>query len=105
MSERPSKVKIGPYDMTVGPLDPTAAHQDFGQFCAITQTIRTLDTFSSPQLEAETTLHEILHAIWWAYQAKAKDGEERIVSCLGVGLAQFIRDNPAFTDWLRDKLK
>ena len=41
-----------------------------------------------------TLLHEINHAIFWAYLLQDDDKEERICDVMAVGWAQVYRDNP-----------
>lgn len=104
MLERPEKVKIGPYDVRFITMDRDGEHDTWGCFSKLGQTIGIMREYPTPQTEAETVIHETLHAIFWERGLKNKD-EEKIVAALGIGLAQVIRDNPALIDWLRDKLK
>lgn len=97
---RPAAVKIGPYQIRIAQLSRSDAETDWGNFSARSQQISLSDSFPTRQIEAETVLHEILHALWWSMHVKQKDGEERIVSALGVGVAQIVRDNPELIDWL-----
>ena len=63
------------------------------------------DKYVSDQREAEIALHETLHAVFEVYGVRPKDSEERIVGQMSLGLAQIVRDNPKFINWLRTKLK
>ena len=51
----------------------------------------------------ESILHEILHALYWVFDLKDKEKEERVISCLSTGLLSIFRDNPKFALWLVDK--
>ena len=45
-----------------------------------------------PDQEADTRLHEVLHAIWYA-MGLPRNNEERIVSQLATGLLAVLKDN------------
>lgn len=100
----PPVVRVGPFDVRVVDLDATTATDDYGQFSADDLEIRLRRHFVSPAVAADTFIHEVLHAVWWVMNARAKDGEERIVTLLSTGLTQFFRDNPAVLAWLRKSL-
>jgi hypothetical protein len=100
----PPVVRIGPFDVRVVALDAATTTDDFGQFSADDLEIRLRRDFVSPTMAADTFIHEVLHALWWVMNARAKDGEERIVTLLSTGLTQFFRDNPAALAWLRKSL-
>lgn len=53
----------------------------------------------------DTLLHEITHAIWWAYGLEDDDKEERIVRTMGAAWAQIWRDNPHLLGWLNEAAK
>ncbi len=47
-----------------------------------------------PDKEADTVLHEVLHALWDAYGLREKkDSEERIVTALAAGLLNVLKAN------------
>jgi hypothetical protein len=100
----PPIVRIGPFDLRVVELDAGTGTDDYGQFSSDQLEIRLRRDFVSPAMAADTFIHEVLHAVWWVMNARAKDGEERIVTLLSTGLAQFFRDNPAVLAWLRKSL-
>lgn len=100
----PPVLRIGPFDVRVVELGATTATEDYGQFSADDLEIRLRRHFVSPAVAADTFIHEVLHAVWWVMNARAKDGEERIVTLLSTGLTQFFRDNPAVLAWLRKSL-
>lgn len=53
-----------------------------------------LDPSLSPCQQAETLIHEVLHALWDHMMIPPKPTEEDVVSRLGVGLATVLLDNP-----------
>ena len=56
--------------------------------------------------EADTVLHEILHAILHLQgREEDPDTEERFVRALATGLLPVLRNNPALTTWLMRPLK
>lgn len=99
-------IRIGPFDYTLGTLPKDKAARQLGECTPADLTILLAKSFASPVQHAETLLHEILHAVFatMALDAK-KDGEERIVECMAVGLAMVMRDNPALFKWITGKLK
>jgi len=59
----------------------------------------------TPVKQANTLLHEILHAVCTEYEIfEDQEAEERTVSCLANGLSQFIQDNPKTLKWITDNL-
>ena len=54
--------------------------------------------------QAETLIHELLHAIWCSRHMKSRLGEEAAVSQLASGLATVIRDNPVLPMLLSNAL-
>lgn len=51
---------------------------------------------------AETLIHEILHACWYAGCLEDAPPEEKAVATLASCLAQVLSDNPALRAWLDD---
>lgn len=94
-------IRIGPFDVAIKQM---ASDNALGIYKPADQTIYLLETYGSPQQEAETALHEILHAICDIYSIRPKDGEERTVHLMSVGISSLIRDNPDFIRWLRHSL-
>ncbi len=103
--KRPTKLRVGPFDIAIGLLPPVLAHDNFGNYQNEDQTINLRETYANPRQEAGVLLHEAFHAIWDIYQVRDDDKEERIVSVFEVGMAQVLRDNPEFGEWLRQALK
>lgn len=63
-----------------------------------------IDSCLSDDYEAETSLHEVLHAMIELSGVKNKIGyklEERIVSSISPYLLMIIRDNPAYIEYLQ----
>lgn len=101
-----TKIRVGPFDLAVVQLLPEDKEECLGQFSPYDLTIEVRETYASPQQEAETLLHEMLHAIWYTMGISVeKDLEEKIVGPMSVGMAMVIRDNPDLMDWLRSELQ
>ncbi len=101
----PADIRVGPFDIKIVHLDARTARQAYGLFSEERHEIGLRKTFKNKQQCAETLVHELLHAIWSVQTINHKDGEERIVSKLSMGLTQVIRDNPHLVDYLKRALK
>jgi hypothetical protein len=90
------KLKIGYRDFRLSFIKQVDGGENLGCCDVHAGRIRVQKKQSSVDL-ANTTLHEILHAIWHhqglTFSAKT---EERVVNALSNGLTAFIRDNPKF---------
>ena len=70
-----------------------ADHDHRGMFNEPEGTIE-VATDQPPAEQAETLIHELLHAIWSSRHMKARLTEESAVTQLASGLATVLRDNP-----------
>jgi hypothetical protein len=59
---------------------------------------------SEPEL-ADSTLHEIMHAIWDTEKLPKRVTEERAVRALSAGLTAVFRDNPGLLNYLESLIK
>jgi hypothetical protein len=102
----PQRLRVGPFDYTVQswPSREASAAERFGECDRFNNVIRVRDDISE-QRSAETMIHEILHAVWDTQGLGDNDAEERIVTCLALGLSQVIRDNPDFVAWMQQNLE
>jgi len=103
--KRPKSLRVGPFDIAIVPMHEIHQATDLGNYAYDKHEIRLLDSYVNKKLEAEVLLHEVLHAVYSIYNIKDDDREERIVSIMATGLAQVLRDNRPFADWLRGSLK
>ncbi len=102
----PASVIVGPYDIPIRELDPSAAEKDFGHFDSEKMEIRLRKEFATPAQAADVFLHELLHAIWSISGMDAeKDDEERLVSTLSTQLCAVIRQNTGILPYLQEALK
>lgn len=97
----PSSVKVGHLDYAIMSWGKRAAHESdrMGECGHQTLEIR-IDFDHHPRQSANTLLHEITHAIWWAYGLQAADDQERTVTVLANGWSQVWRDNPSIFAWI-----
>lgn len=100
-----TSVRVGPFDVTIDHLEGKDRTDFLGTFSSGNMTISLRDQYVSEQVRAETLLHEILHAVYQVFDVKPKDGEERTVHGLSIGLACVIRDNPDLMAWMMGALR
>ena len=102
VAELPAAIRVGPFDFAVERMNPhdAASRRLWGQFSLIEQVIRVQVDIPSPIKAVDTVLHEIGHAIYWAYGIEDQDKEERIVAVFGTAWTQVWRDNPALLAWV-----
>lgn len=98
----PPSVRVGAHDFTLLPLSihEASGRRIWGRFEAAAQTIHLQQDMPTSAVAVDTILHEIGHAIWWAYGIQDDDKEERTVRTLATAWAQIFRDNPALIAWI-----
>lgn len=75
--------------------------QDRVGSCDNLHQIITIDAQQSLVEEADTVLHEVMHAIFYTMKIGLDiDTEEKVVSALASGLVGVFQDNPEFAQWL-----
>ena len=97
-------VRVGPFDIKIKQLEGEARDTCLGTFSDTMLSISMRDVYGSEQQEAETFLHELLHAAFSIAGIHDKDSHERTVALLSTSLAGVIRDNQKLIEWLRKKL-
>ena len=97
--KRPRSIKVLNLDYRVVWCDADWRDQteSHGQCSYAKQTIRIQRTL--PQVEADTLLHEVLHAISDSMSLDDNSTEEDFVSRLATGLTAVWRDNPKAFKW------
>jgi hypothetical protein len=102
----PRSVKIGyrTFRLQVRPASEMDEHNALGM-CRKDEGEIWLHDGLDRQQGAETTLHEILHAVWYAMCLPAKTDEEKAVTALAKGLAGVFRDNAEAIKWILAGLK
>jgi hypothetical protein len=97
----PKAIRVAAYDIKVINWDThtACANRRFGEFCALEFCIR-VDATVDPMKVLNTLIHEINHAVYWAYGLEDEDKEERVVSTMAIGWTQIYRDNPHLIRWI-----
>ena len=97
--KRPKSIKVLNLDYRVEWCDDDWREQteSHGQHSYAKQTIRIQRT--TPQVEADTFLHEVMHAIADAMSLSDGATEEEFVSRSATGLAAVFKDNPKAMRW------
>ena len=106
MTKRPAKIKVACFDIDV--IDFTQHEATllarFGEFSALENRIR-IDPAINRIKGIDTLLHELSHAIYWAYGIEDEDKEERIVGTFATAWTQIFRDNPDLLVFIQESLK
>lgn len=101
----PRTVDVGPYTYSVV-VEELKDDDDRGYFQAYEGIY--LNTGLPKAIEGETFLHELFHAIFFAYNGEKtafRSVEEEIVSLFATGLATTIKNNPKVMQYLMEALK
>lgn len=101
----PASIRVGYRDFRIEPWPAreASANQKFGEYCHTTGVIRVRADLE-PQIVGMLMLHEVLHAAWDVGELPSAD-EEKTVSALANQLAQIIRDNPDFVEFVSRALR
>jgi hypothetical protein len=95
----PKTIKIGGVDWGLDISAASGAQEDyFGQTLNVTTTIWARKD-QSPSMLPSTILHEVIHAILLGAGIPQR---EHMVRALETGIAQVLRDNKWFADWLKN---
>ena len=104
MAKLPKKIKVmfRDYDICEStPVDQISHGAHYGMFMNAEGKILVGNV--SPAENANTVLHEALHAIW-RHMSMDKDIEEHYVTLIANGLATLIRDNPKLFPAIQEML-
>lgn len=102
LASLPATIRVGPFDWKLVRLDATtgADRRIYGECSSMSMEIRLSELSPSTQKAVDTMLHEIGHAIFWAYGLESSDSEERLVSTMGTAWTQVFQDNPWLLLWI-----
>jgi hypothetical protein len=99
----PPTVTVGPYEYTFREIDELERNRNgYMGLCSEEDLEIAIALGTAPAHQAETMVHELLHAIWGA-GSLADEGpvdEEQIVTVLAKGILQVARDNPEVISWI-----
>lgn len=96
----PNKVRIAGLDYAIVPCDALQHQRMYGVFDANAREIRIDSNHYNHHNILDTILHEILHGVYWQYNIKSEDDEERTVTAMSTGLTQVLLDNPDLVKWI-----
>ena len=85
----PANIRIGIHKYKI----VKAAIENHGELDDAALELRLTEHFASDAQEAETVLHEALHAIWNQCALEDGDNEERIIYAFSLRLADTMRQN------------
>lgn len=90
----PQTIKVACFDYKIvkWTYQQASEKRRYGECSSYTQEIRIDETLKSYKL-LDTLIHEINHAIYWAYNIQDEDMEERIVTSFATAWTQIYRDN------------
>lgn len=99
--QRPALVKVLGRDYSISYEAPSPLNNSFLGLCDNNRQAIYVEDYQTSVEEADTVLHEVLHAI--RYMAKVEidpELEERMVAALATGLISIFHDNPDFAAWV-----
>jgi hypothetical protein len=104
-AERPDKVFLSYLALDIVEKEHVHGAQEFGLFSVDASRIE-IRSGQGPREEANTLIHEVLHAICYAYGLRLPfEEEERIVNAVANGLCDFLARNPELVQYLTEGLK
>jgi hypothetical protein len=97
----PSSIKVGCYDIAVHELKEleSLSHGIHGHYSDLEHCIR-INKDLSPQVLANTLIHEVLHACWAYGALGAEEEEEQVVTVLANVFTQVVQDNPELNKFI-----
>jgi Zn-dependent peptidase ImmA (M78 family) len=106
----PKKVKVGHVRYTLREEKGLASIAEASGTCGEDTQLILIDDQIGPDQQRDTVLHELLHALFYAMNAKAilpkeegsdsKELEEKIIFSLATRLLELLRDNPKLVGYL-----
>lgn len=81
-----------------------AGEQTFGKCAVVEQTIYLQEEFPSTEKLVDTFWHEVLHAIYYVWNMRDEDKEERLVGTLASAILALYTQNPWLHNWMRETL-
>lgn len=103
INKLPNTVRVGAFDFLIDKWSParSAERHAYGECSTVEQRISIQLDHVTRFKAVDTVLHELGHAIYWAYGLEDEDKEERIVSTMSTGWTSIYRDNPWLLDWIK----
>lgn len=104
VDDLPASIRVGPYQISITVVSKLNRDNDYGEFHFDGQRITVRKSYKSTALAVTTVLHELIHAMWAAYELPNRPNEEQVAGSLSTCLTQVLLDNPDFLCWLKNKL-
>lgn len=98
----PKRIRVAAFDIELVTRSMAWSYQSnrWGEFDTAAQQINLQPEFPTGAKMVDTVLHEIGHAIYWAFGLADADQEERIVMTMATAWTQIWRDNPKLLAWM-----
>lgn len=98
----PEFIRIGPFNFAITKMSENRASSErrYGFCSTVEQEIGIQRNVPSAQKAVDTFLHEINHAIYYAYDLQDDDKEERTCGSMATAMVQIFRDNPWVAEWI-----
>lgn len=105
MTKLPKSVKVSAFNIDIEDWKhhSASARESHGEFSSMEDVIR-VDGTMNPVKIVNTLIHEIGHAIYWAYGMEDEDKEERIVATFATAWTQIFRDSPEVLEFISKTL-
>jgi hypothetical protein len=102
LADMPREVRVGAHDVSIRTFDWREAQtiEADGYFERAKQEIGVFDGLVTATRVGEILMHEINHAICWAYRVDDDADEETFVGMMALAWSALYRDNPSFLPWL-----
>jgi hypothetical protein len=103
MQSLPETVRVGVYEFRIEKWNQhqASANRRWGECSTVEQFIRLQVDMPTRYKAVDTVMHELMHAMYWAYGVQDEDKEERVVIIMASALAALHRDNPWLAIWIQ----
>ena len=100
----PPSIRVGAYDFEIEQwhANKAAGARRWGECSCTEMRISIQQDMPCRVQTVHTLVHEINHAVWWAFGVEDEDKEERTVNLSANGWTCVYRDNPWLLDWLKE---
>ena len=101
----PSPIKIACYEIEVKAMSLATAKKEeaYGTFSGTNQLIKISREYCPNVLAV--FLHELIHAVEWAYAVDGDTTEESRVDAVAIGFTQIFQDNPDVLRFINGEVK
>lgn len=103
MAKRPSKVKVGPFDVSIVFGGSHMEHSDSSGLFEGRKLRITVDKDVTPDVQRHILIHEIMHACIFVTDEPEQKDEESYIRCISGVFYGVLKENPQLVAWLLDK--